>query len=546
MVFNKCYRLYCIMRVIFNYGLIEYIPKNKLILPFRIFYKLFFWVPNKYPNLLFGERLRLAFQELGPVWVKFGQMLSTRRDIFPSIISDQLSILQDQVEPFDGVLARSYIEHIMGRPLEMWFDNFEENPLASASISQVHVAKLKQNGKEVVIKVIRPDILPVIKSDISLMYKLANWIPKLFSKGKRLRFLEVVMEYEKIIFNELNLLYEMSNTIRLRHNFRKSAILYIPEVYPDYCSKNMMVMERIYGISINKKLMLQKQGIDMKLLAERSIQIFFVQIFRDSFFHGDMHPGNIFVSYNNPRDPQFICIDCGIVGSLNKKDKYYLAANFIAFLNRDYKKVAELHIASGWAPSSTNIEEFESAIRMVFEPLFEKPLENISLSYILLNLLNTARCFDMEVQPQLVLLQKSLLYIEGMVRQLYPKLDLWKTTKPFFENWMKEQASISIFFRNLKDKVPYWSEKLPEIPELIYDVVKDHKILHKKINEVAIELNIYRIKQGQSWFLFGIGSTLILIGIFLYIQGNTINVLYFSFLFLGLVSWIFGWRKLCN
>lgn len=362
-------RLYFIVRVFLNYGLDELIPKIKFTLPLRIGRHCLFWLSNKHKDKALGERLRLALQDLGPVWIKFGQMLSTRRDLFPTIISDQLALLQDKVASFDGQLARQHIEQSLGGSLETWFDDFDEVPLASASIAQVHTAKLKQNNKQIVIKVIRPDILPIIKADIGLMYRLANWIP-LLPDGRRLRPREVVREYEKTLIDELNLLREAANTIQLRRNFENSSMLYIPEVYSDYCRENVMVMERIYGIPVSDIDALKKQGINMKLLAERGVKVFFTQVFRDSFFHADMHPGNIFISREHPQDPQYIGIDCGIVGSLNKEDKRYLAENFIAFFNRDYRKVAELHVDSGWVPADTNIEDFEFAIRTVCEPIF--------------------------------------------------------------------------------------------------------------------------------------------------------------------------------
>ena len=380
-------RLYFIVRVFLSYGLDELIPKIKLTLPLRIGRLGFFWIRNKHKDKDLGERLRLALQELGPVWIKFGQMLSTRRDLFPSAIADQLSLLQDKVASFDGKLARGYIEESLGGPLEQWFDNFDEQALASASIAQVHTAILKENGKDVVIKVIRPDILPIIKADIKLMYRIANWVP-LLPDGRRLRPKEVVREYEKTLIDELNLLRESANAIQLRRNFENSSMLYIPEVYPDYCRENVMVMERIYGIPVSDIAALKAQGTNMKLLAERGVKVFFTQVFRDSFFHADMHPGNIFVSYEHPEDPLYIGIDCGIVGSLNKEDKRYLAENFIAFFNRDYRKVAELHVDSGWVPQDTNVEDFEFAIRTVCEPIFEKPLAEISFGHVLLNLFN--------------------------------------------------------------------------------------------------------------------------------------------------------------
>ncbi|TGE12070.1 ubiquinone biosynthesis regulatory protein kinase UbiB, partial [Salmonella enterica subsp. enterica serovar Poona] len=319
-------RLYFIIRTFLSYGLDELIPRMRLTLPLRLWRYSLFWMPNRHKDKLLGERLRLALQELGPVWIKFGQMLSTRRDLFPPQIADQLALLQDKVAPFDGRLAKAQIEEAMGGlPVEAWFDDVDIQPLASASIAQVHTARLKSNGKEVVIKVIRPDILPVIQADLKLIYRLARGVPRLLPDGRRLRPTEVVREYEKTLIDELNLLRESANAIQLRRNFENSPMLYIPEVYSDYCSQNMMVMERIYGIPVSDVAALEKNGTNMKLLAERGVKVFFTQVFRDSFFHADMHPGNIFVSHEHPENPQYIGIDCGIVGSLNKEDKRYLA-----------------------------------------------------------------------------------------------------------------------------------------------------------------------------------------------------------------------------
>lgn len=542
MIFGEIRRLYLIIRVMLSYGLDELIPKTRLTLPLRLGRNLLFWMPNNHAQRMLGERLRLALQELGPVWIKFGQMLSTRRDLFPPAIADQLAMLQDRVQPFDGALARVHIERSMGQPLEIWFDDFQQEPLASASIAQVHTARLK-NGKEVVIKVIRPDILPMIKADMRLMYRLASWVPHLLPDGRRLRPVEVVLEYEKTLLDELNLLREAANAIQLRRNFDGSPMLYIPEVYPDYCSETMMVMERIYGVPVNDVAALEKQGTNMKLLAERGVQVFFTQVFRDSFFHGDMHPGNIFVSFEHPENPQYIGIDSGIVGSLNKEDKRYLAENFIAFFNRDYRKVAELHVDSGWVPPDTNVEDFEFAIRTVCEPIFEKPLAEISFGHVLLNLFNTARRFNMEVQPQLVLLQKTLLYIEGVGRQLYPQLDLWKTAKPFLEDWIKDQVGLPAILRALKEKAPYWAEKLPELPELVYDGFKQHRLLQKSVDRLSVEMRVNHVRQSQSRFLFGIGATLLLSGTFLMTQSADEGSLPAWLMAAGIVSWIIGWRR---
>lgn len=537
-------RLYFIVQTFLSYGLDELIPRMRITLPLRLWRRGLFWMPNRHKDKDLGARLRLALQELGPVWIKFGQMLSTRRDLFPPQIADQLALLQDRVAPFDGVLAKRQIEKAMGDiPVETWFDDFDINPLASASIAQVHTARLKESGKEVVIKVIRPDILPVIQADMKLIYRLARWVPRLLPDGRRLRPLEVVREYEKTLIDELDLLREAANAIQLRRNFENSKMLYVPEVYSDYCSQNMLVMERIYGIPVSDVAALEKNGTNLKLLAERGVKVFFTQVFRDSFFHGDMHPGNIFVSYEHPEDPQYIGIDCGIVGSLNREDKRYLAENFIAFFNRDYRRVAELHVDSGWVPPDTNVEEFEFAIRTVCEPIFEKPLAEISFGHVLLNLFNTARRFNMEVQPQLVLLQKTLLYIEGVGRQLYPQLDLWKTAKPFLESWIKDQVGFPALIRAVKEKSPYWVEKLPDLPELVYNNLRQGKQLQQSVDKIANELHAHRVRQGQSRYLFGVGATLLLSGTLLLINRPDWELMPAWLMAGGLVVWLIGWRR---
>ncbi|HEN3336921.1 TPA: ubiquinone biosynthesis regulatory protein kinase UbiB [Yersinia enterocolitica] len=534
-------RLYLIIRVFLSYGLDELIPNIRLTLPLRVGRHLFFWLPNRHKDKPLGERLRLALQELGPVWIKFGQMMSTRRDLFPPAIADQLALLQDRVAPFDGALARKHIEIAMGGPLETWFDDFEQEALASASIAQVHTARLKENGQEVVLKVIRPDILPIIKADVRLMYRLAGWVPKLLPDGRRLRPREVVREYEKTLLDELNLLQEAANAIQLRRNFEDSPMLYIPEVYSDYCRESVLVMERIYGIPVSDIAALEDQGTNMKLLAERGVQVFFTQVFRDSFFHADMHPGNIFVSYEHPHDPLYIGIDCGIVGSLNKADKRYLAENFIAFFNRDYRRVAELHVDSGWVPRDTNVEDFEFAIRTVCEPIFEKPLAEISFGHVLLNLFNTARRFNMEVQPQLVLLQKTLLYVEGLGRQLYPQLDLWTTAKPFLESWLRDQVGLPAVIRALKEKAPFWAEKFPELPELVYDSLQQHKLLQQSVDKLTTQMQGQQQRQGQSRYLFGVGATLLVSGTILFLA-NAVEIS-IGFIVAGVLAWFIGWRR---
>ncbi|WP_420885587.1 ubiquinone biosynthesis regulatory protein kinase UbiB [Candidatus Profftia tarda] len=532
-------RFYLIIQICLSYGLDELIPQMRINLLLRIARHMLFWMHNKHKDKSLGERLRLSLQELGPVWIKFGQMLSTRRDIFSSLIIEQLSLLQDRVAPFDGILARQQIESSMGGSLEQWFEDFDQNALASASIAQVHTARLKENGQEIVIKVIRPDILPIIKADISLMYFLADWILKIREDGRLLRPHEVVREYEKTLLDELNLLHEASNMIKLRHNFTNSSMLYVPEIYSKFCYEKVLVTERIYGIPVSNLSALHAQNTNMKLLAERGVQIFFTQVFRDSFFHADMHPGNIFVSLEHPENPQYISIDCGIMGILSKDDKRYLAENFVAFFNRDYRKVAELHVASRWVPGNTKIEDFEFAIRRVCEPIFAKPLADISFGNVLYDLFNTARCFNMEVQPQLVMLQKTLLYIEGLGRQIYPQLDLWTTAKPFLEKWLKDHSGLSDMLLILKEKIPLWVEKIPELPELLYYNLQQNNSLKKNFDMIFTRLDQQRDRQVISCYLFGVSTTLLIIGITL--LTSKVGVWPFWVMTIGCLIWIAGW-----
>ncbi|MBA4288195.1 MAG: ubiquinone biosynthesis regulatory protein kinase UbiB [Pseudomonas sp.] len=418
------------------------------------------WLPRKASTLSRGARLRLALEELGPIFIKFGQVLSTRRDLLPLDIADELAKLQDQVPPFDPAKAQALIEAQLGAKVGEVFARFDALPLASASVAQVHAAQLK-SGEEVVVKVIRPGLEPVIAQDIAWLFLLAKLAERASADARRLHPVEVVSDYEKTIYDELDLLREAANASQLRRNFDGSPLLYVPQVYWDLCRPKVLVMERIYGIQVTDLDTLADQRTDMKKLAERGVEIFFTQVFRDSFFHADMHPGNIFVSTRTPWDPQYIAIDCGIIGSLTAEDQDYLARNLIAFFKRDYRRVAQLHIDSGWVPAETKINDFEAAIRTVCEPIFEKPLKDISFGQVLLRLFQTARRFNMEVQPQLVLLQKTLLNIEGLGRQLYPDLDLWSTAQPFLERWMRERISPLHLLRNLQlqaEQVPHLSQ----------------------------------------------------------------------------------------
>lgn len=494
-------RLYKIKKTLLQHGLDELIPNQWLPWYAKLARYSAFWLRNQHPDKSVGHRLRLALQELGPVWIKFGQMLSTRQDLLPADIANELTLLQDQVTPFDGAKAQALIEEALAlTDISERFTDFDTTPLASASIAQVHTAHLIDNNNEshdVVIKVIRPDIEKTIIADVTLMKALAGVVARYLPDGKRLRPKEVVEEYRKTILDELDLMRESANAIQLKRNFEGSDSLYIPHVHSDYCRENVLVMERIYGIPVADIDALNANGTNLKLLAERGVEVFFTQVFRDSFFHADMHPGNIFVSYETPENPKYIGIDCGIVGTLNREDKRYLAENFIAFFNRDYRKVAELHVDSGWVPADTNVDDFEFAIRTVCEPIFNKPLAEISFGYVLVNLFNTARRFNMQVQPQLVLLQKTLLYIEGLGRQLYPQLDLWQTAKPFLENWMKEQIGPKALYSNIKSNLPFWGEKLPELPDLIYDYLKSGKHAQLKQQQHLLELQQSSQKQHQ-------------------------------------------------
>ncbi len=532
-------RLYRIIQVQLEYGLDELIPPHQFSKLPLLARKSLFWIGNQHAEKPLGERLRLALQELGPVWIKFGQMMSTRRDLFPPHIADQLALLQDKVAPFDGHLAKQHMEQALGGPLETWFDEFDIQPLASASIAQVHTAKLKSNGRDIVLKVIRPDIRPVIDADLKLMYRLARIIAKVTPEARRLKPVEVVREYEKTLLDELDLRREAANAIQLRRNFENSEELYVPEVITDLSNKTVMVSERIYGIQVSDLAGLKANGTNMKLLAERGVTVFFTQVFRDSFFHADMHPGNVFVNPEHPDNPQWIGLDCGIVGTLNAEDKRYLAENFLAFFNRDYRKVAQLHVDSGWVPHDTNIDEFEVAIRIVCEPIFAKPLCDISFGHVLLNLFNTARRFEMQVQPQLVLLQKTLLYVEGLGRQLYPQLDLWQTAKPFLEKWMRNQVGPQAVINAVKEKAPYWAEKLPELPELLYDSLKQGKNLNLRMEQFYQGYCASKRQQSSGLFLFGVGATLVICSALLLTEFPSLAMASVS---LGAVCWFFSWR----
>lgn len=463
---SQAIRLIHINLVLLRHGLDEVILATHLFRPLRFLLYLspWYWFRGELPP--YPVRIRLVLEDLGPIFVKFGQILSTRRDLLPDDLAVELTKLQDKVPPFPGPEARLMIEQAWGKPIEEELDDFSETPLASASIAQVHTARLK-DGREVVVKVLRPDIKKIIERDVGLMYIVAGLAQRYWKDGRRLRPVDLVREYEKTIFDELDLQREAANASLLRRNFLDSEALYVPEVHWDLIRPNVMVMERVYGTPVSDLGALRDQGVSMQLLGERGVEVFFTQVFRDNFFHADMHPGNIFVESGG----RYIAVDFGIVGTLTSEDQRYLAENLLAFFHRDYRRVAELHVESGWVPPGTRIDEFESAIRTVSEPIYEKPLSEISFGHFLLRLFQTARRFNMEVQPQLVLLQKTLLNIEGMGRQLYPELDLWSTAKPFLERWMKEQIGPKAFLERARKNLGTVSEQLPELPLLAYRVL---------------------------------------------------------------------------
>jgi ubiquinone biosynthesis protein len=460
-----------------------------------------------------GQRLREALERLGPIFVKFGQVLSTRRDLLPPDIADELARLQDRVPPFPSAVAVASIERAFGKPLDAVFSRFDQVPVASASIAQVHFAQLRSGrhgGREVAVKVLRPNMLPVINKDLSLMRMMAGWVEALSADGKRLKPREVVGEFDKYLHEELDLVREAANAAQLRRNMQGLELVLIPEMFWDYCHTEVMVMERMYGVPINRVDELRRQGVNIPKLARDGVTLFFTQVFRDGFFHADMHPGNIQVSLDPATFGRYISLDFGIVGTLTEFDKEYLAQNFTAFFRRDYKRVAELHIESGWVPQNTRVDELESAIRAVCEPYFDRPLKEISLGLVLMRLFQTSRRFQVEIQPQLVLLQKTLLNIEGLGRDLDPELDLWATAKPFLETWMVDQLGPKKLLQQLKAEAPQYAKLLPALPRLLHDYLqhKPHELRRELDTLLAEQRRTNRLLQallyGGLGFLLGL------------------------------------------
>ncbi|MBT4330924.1 MAG: ubiquinone biosynthesis regulatory protein kinase UbiB [Gammaproteobacteria bacterium] len=468
---RQLFRLLVIQRVLARHRVDEIIFTLHLFRPLRFLLYLspFYWVRRDCGTE--GERIRRALEDLGPVFVKLGQMFSTRRDLLPDEIADELAKLQDAVPPFSGEQAKQIIEETLGDQIGNLFDSFDETPLASASIAQVHTARTKE-GAEVVIKVVRPDIERQIRRDVGLAKQMAALAERYWAEGRRLHLKQIVADYEQTILDELDMMREAANLSQVGRNFSKGEhVLTVPEVDWELTRERILVMSQVRGVPVGELQTLRELGVDMKRLAEMGVEIFFTQVFRDNFFHADMHPGNIMVDTDNPAYPKYVAVDFGIVGSLTEGDQRYLAENFLAFFNRDYRRVAMLHLESGWVPVTTRPDELEAAFRSVCEPIFERPFSEISFALLLLKLFRTGRRFGMEVQPQLVLLQKTLLYIEGLGKQLYPDLDLWDTAKPFLENWIRDRKGFDGLKRKVMSETPDLLEQIPEVPRVVIDLL---------------------------------------------------------------------------
>ena len=531
-------RLIAIQRVLVKYGLDEIIKKTHFLRPLRYIFYIFPKKNIKTDSL--GRRLRLAFEELGPIFVKFGQVISTRRDLISPDIADELSKLQDQVKPIPSKKIIDQLTKIYGLPLKKVFLKFDSNPLAAASVAQVHGAVLK-DGTEVIVKILRPDIQKFIKQDIEMLYFLANLANKYWPRSKNLKPLEIITEYEKTVMNELNLMREGANTAQLKRNFEGSNLLYVPNIFWDYCRKEVLVQERIYGIPIRDMEALKSAKTNIKALAENGVEIFFTQVFHHNFFHADMHPGNIFVQVEDPKNPKYAAVDFGIMGTLSASDQYYLAENFLAFFDRDYYKIAKLHIDSGWVPPDTRIDELETAVRTVCDPIFNKPLSEISFAQVLLGLFETAQQFDMEIQPQLILLQKTLFNIEGLGRELYPELDLWKTAQPILRSWMDEQVGVNAIVKNIRDNLPQLRETLREMPNILKKLttsVNDNDSHARQSLEIQ-NLKNQLYKQQKQRFFISIGSTAIISATLILLFSN-ITWLGWLLIILGITSIFFA------
>jgi ubiquinone biosynthesis protein len=509
-------RLIRIQRVLVRHRLDDFVRATHLYRPLRFVYLMSPWTWfQRRSDMSRGERLRRSLEELGPIFVKFGQALSTRRDLLPQDIADELARLQDKVPPFPGTLARAMIEHAWGAALETRLSVFEEAPLAAASIAQVHAARL-QDGRDVILKVLRPGMRATIALDIEVLYAIAAMAERWWAESRRLKPLEIVREYEKTVLDELDLLREAANASQLKRNFLGSPLLYVPEIYWDYCRPEVLVMERIHGTPIGDIARLRELGTDFRRLAENGVEIFFTQVFRHNFFHADMHPGNIFVLLDDPAQPRYAAVDFGIVGTLDLRDQRYLAENFLAVFDRDYRRVATLHVQSGWVPPDTRIDEMESAVRTICEPIFDRPLKEISFGTVLLRLFEALRRFDGQIQPQLLLLQKTLLNVEGLGRQLYPELDIWQTASPVLRRWMRDRVSLRSVLRELRRGWPDALEILKAVPPLsrrALELAQDGQLRLRHDLQALERLRVEAAEQARRRDRIIIGAALALGGV---------------------------------
>ena len=506
------FRMLTIQRVLVKYGLDDIIKETHLLRPLRFF---FYLVPRRRDSSApLGERIRLALEELGPIFVKFGQAISTRRDLLPADIADELAKLQDAVPPFPAEQAIEIINDAYGETVEDVFERFDTEPLAAASIAQVHTAKLKA-GTEVIVKVLRPGVLEQIERDLGVLRMLAGLADRYWEHGKRLRPLEIVDEYEHTILDELDLMREAANTAQLKRNFQGSDMLYVPDIYWDYCRPEVLVQERIFGTPISDMDTLREDGTNIKVLAENGVEIFFTQVFRHNFFHADMHPGNIFVLHNDPERPRYAAVDFGIVGTLSPEDQRYLAENFLAFFDRDYFRIAKLYLDLGWAPTGTRVDQLEAAVRTVCEPIFNKPLAEISFAQVLMRLFRVAQRFDVEIQPQMILLHKTLFNIEGLGRQLYPQLDLWETAHPVLRQWMDEQVGGRAMLKDVRDNLPQLRDALRELPAILNHLGEQVAEGRIRFNLQSPELKIIQVQleeQRRQRYWLAAAATSVLAG----------------------------------
>ena len=533
------FRMLAIQRVLVKYGLDDIIKETHLLRPLRFIFYLTPRRRNKSGPV--GERIRLALEELGPIFVKFGQALSTRRDLLPRDIADELAKLQDAVPPFPADEAIAIIDDAYGESVNDVFERFDKEPLAAASIAQVHTAKLK-TGHEVIVKILRPGVQDQIENDLAVLRLIAGLADRYWEHGKRLRPLEVVDEYENTILDELDLMREAANTAQLKRNFKGNDMLYVPEIYWDYCRPEVMVQERIYGTPISDMEALEAAGANIQVLAENGVEIFFTQVFHHNFFHADMHPGNIFVITTDPDHPKYAAVDFGIVGTLSPEDQRYLAENFLAFFDRDYHRIAKLHLDSGWVPAGTRVDQLETAIRTVCEPIFNKPLSEISFAALLMRLFRVAQRFNVEIQPQMILLHKTLFNIEGLGRQLYPQLDLWKTAHPVMKRWMNEQVGPRAMLNDLRENLPQLRDALRELPAILKHLgeqAADGQYQVELRSEALEKMRLQMEQQRRQRFWLTAAATATLSGC-LVLALSALPVLGWSLLAVGLVAAYFG------